>query len=192
MFLSFPTPRLSLRLCYMHAHMSMHTWVCTFARSPTATALAVLQLRQPPFLLGPCASPLSHYFRGYRPSHIKHTHLFRDALPLRRALLVSRLCLLPSSGRRVISYFRGLFFEAYFQKRISPAGGVRFSRWFYRPPPTLIRRLQLKSRPNLRARESCGKYGKYLKMHANPAQTSNYGLWAAHAAFWRRWSDQAQ
>ena len=44
--------------------------------------------------------------------------------------------------------------------------------------------------PNLRARESCGKYGKYLKKHANPAQASNYGLWSAHAAFWRSWSDQ--
>ena len=96
----FSTSLLSLRLCYMYAHMGMHTWVYTFARSPTASALAVLQPRQPPFLLGPCASPLSHYFSGYRPSHFKRAHLFRDALPLRRDLLVSRSCLLPSSERR--------------------------------------------------------------------------------------------
>ena len=89
-----------LHLCYMYAHIGMHTWVCTFARSSTAAVLAVLHPRQPPFLLGPCASPPPHCLSGYRLSHSKRAHLFRDALLLHRDLLVSRLCLLPSFERR--------------------------------------------------------------------------------------------
>ena len=96
----FSTSLLSLRLCYTCAHMGMNTWVYTFTRSATATSLAVLQPRQPPLLLGPCASPLSHSFSGYRPSHFKRVHLFRDALLLRRDLLVSHLCPLLSFERR--------------------------------------------------------------------------------------------
>ena len=67
-----------LHLCHMYAHMGMHTWVCAFARSSTAAVLAVLHPSQPPFLLGPCASPLSHYCSGYRLSHFKRAHLFRE------------------------------------------------------------------------------------------------------------------
>ena len=98
--LLFPTSLLSLRLCYTCAHLGMPTWVYTSTRSATATALAVLQPRQPPLLLGPCASPLSHSFSGYRPSHFKCVHLFRDAPRLRRDLLVSHLCLVLSFERR--------------------------------------------------------------------------------------------
>ena len=94
------TSLLSLRLCYTCAHLGMPTWVYTSTRSATATALAVLQPRQPPLLLGPCASPLSHSFSGYRPSHFKRVHLFRDAPRLRRDLLVSHLCPLLSFERR--------------------------------------------------------------------------------------------
>ena len=89
-----------LHVCYMYAHIGMHPWVCTFARSSAAAVLAVLHPRQPPFLLGPCASLLSHCFCVYRLSHFKRAHLFRDALLLHRDLLVSRLCLLPSFERR--------------------------------------------------------------------------------------------
>lgn len=89
-----------LHLCYMYAHIGMYTWVCTLARSSTAAVLAVLHPRQPPLLLGPCASPLSHSFSGYRPSHFKRVHLFRDAPRLRRDLLVSHLCPLLSFERR--------------------------------------------------------------------------------------------
>ena len=89
-----------LHLCYMYAHIGMYTWVCTFARSSTAAVLAVLHPRQPPFLLGPCASPPPHCFSGYRLSHSKRIHLFRDALLLHRDLLVCHLCLLPSFERR--------------------------------------------------------------------------------------------
>ena len=89
-----------LHLCYMYAHMGMHTWVCTFARSWAATFPAVLHPRQPPFLLGPCASPPPHCFSGCRLSHSKRIHLFRDALLLHRDPLVCHLCLLLSFERR--------------------------------------------------------------------------------------------
>lgn len=89
-----------LHLCYMYAHIGMYTWVCTLARSSTAAVLAVLHPRQPPFLLGPCASPPPHCFSGYRLSHSKRIHLFRDALLLHRDPLVCHLCLLPSFERR--------------------------------------------------------------------------------------------
>ena len=87
---------LMLHVCtHRYAHMGMY-----ISRSSTATVLAVLHPRQPPFLLSPCASPLTHCFSGYHLSHSKRAHLFRDALLLHRDLLVCHLCLLPSFERR--------------------------------------------------------------------------------------------
>ena len=52
---SFHSSTLMLHVCtHRYAHMGMY-----ISRSSTATVLAVLHPRQPPFLLGPCASAQS-------------------------------------------------------------------------------------------------------------------------------------
>ena len=78
-----------------YAHMGIYIYKVSDCNSSCRSAAEA-----PPLLLGPCASPLSHSCSGYRPSHFKRVHLFRDALLLRRDLLVSHLCLLLSFERR--------------------------------------------------------------------------------------------